>query len=149
MEAPCIGPTNESTYILIRWIVFLAGVLGAIGVGIGAHAAHGLDEMLSKQGLAEADVLKRLDQCDVAVRYHMIHVVALLALGASTSRRAATTKSLAAIFLLLGMSLFCGGLYSMVYLGAMGHWAIVPAGGACFIIGWLTVAFTAFSKDLS
>jgi uncharacterized membrane protein YgdD (TMEM256/DUF423 family) len=149
VETTCIVPTNESTFILIRWIVLIAGILGAVGVGIGAHAAHGLEEMLSKQGLAEADVLKRLDQCEVAVRYHMIHVVALLALGASTSRRAATTKRLAAIFLLLGMSLFCGGLYSMVYLGEMGHWAIVPAGGACFIIGWLTVAFSAFSKDPS
>jgi uncharacterized membrane protein YgdD (TMEM256/DUF423 family) len=132
---------------LIRWIVFLAGILGAIGVGIGAHAAHGLDELLIDQGLAEAEVLKRLDQCEIAVRYHMIHVVALLALGASTSRRAATTKSFAAIFIILGMSLFCGGLYSMVYLGEMGHWAIVPAGGGCFILGWLTVALTAFSKD--
>ena len=134
---------------MIRWIVFLAGILGALGVGVGAHAAHGLELMLTQQGLTEAEVLKRLDQCDVAVRYHMIHVVALLALGASTSRRAAGQKNFAAIFLILGMSLFCGGLYSMVYLGKMGHWAIVPAGGACFIIGWLIVAFSAFSKDAS
>ena len=132
---------------MIRWIVFLAGILGAIGVGIGAHAAHGLEVALTKQGLDEADVLKRLDQCDVAVRYHLIHVVALLALGASTSRRAATTKSFAAFFMVLGIALFSGGLYSMVYLGKMGHWAIVPSGGLCFIIGWLCVAYAAFSKD--
>lgn len=133
--------------ILIRWIVFVAGILGAVGVGIGAHAAHGLEDMLTKQGLAEADVLKRLAQCDVAVRYHLIHVVALLALGASTSRRAPASKSIAAFFLLLGMALFCGGLYSMVYFGQMGHWAIVPSGGLCFIIGWLSVANAAFSND--
>ena len=132
---------------MIRWIVFLAGILGAIGVGIGAHATHGLDEMLAKQGLAEADVLKRLDQCDVAVRYHLLHVVALLALGVSTSRRAVSTKSVAAFFMLLGIALFSGGLYSMVYLGQMGHWSIVPGGGLCFIIGWLSVAYAAFSKD--
>ena len=125
----------------------MAGILGAVGVGIGAHAAHGLQKMLTDQGLAEVEVLKRLDQCEIAVRYHMIHVVALLALGASTSRRAATTKSVAAFFLLLGIALFCGGLYSMVYYGEMGHWAIVPSGGLCFIVGWLTIAFTAFSKD--
>lgn len=132
---------------MIRWIVLLAGILGAIGVGIGAHAAHGLEKMLTKQGVAEADVLKRLDQCEVAVRYHMIHVVALLALGASTSRRAASIKSFAAFFMLLGIALFCGGLYSMVYLGEMGHWAIVPSGGLCFIVGWLAVANVAFSKE--
>jgi uncharacterized membrane protein YgdD (TMEM256/DUF423 family) len=132
---------------VIRWIFFLAGILGAIGVGIGAHAAHGLEEMLSKQGLAEADVLKRLDQCEVAVRYQLIHAVALLAIGASTSRRAAPAKSVAAVFMLCGIALFCGGLYSMAYLGQMGHWAIVPSGGLCFIIGWLGVANAAFSKD--
>jgi uncharacterized membrane protein YgdD (TMEM256/DUF423 family) len=132
---------------LIRWIVFLAGILGAIGVGIGAHAAHGLEDMLTKQGLAEADVLKRLDQCDVAVRYHMVHVVALLALGVSTSRRAVVAKNFAAFFMLLGIALFSGGLYSMVYFGQMGHWAIVPSGGLCLILGWLSVANVAFSKD--
>ena len=132
---------------MIRWIVLIAGILGAIGVGIGAHATHGLEKMLTEQGIAEADVLDRIDQCEVAVRYHLLHVVALLALGASTSRRAPGTKSVAAIFMLLGIGLFCGGLYSMVYLGEMGHWAIVPSGGLCFIIGWLTVALTAFSED--
>ena len=132
---------------MIRWIVFLAGILGAIGVGIGAHAAHGLEDMLTKQGVAEADVLKRLEQCDIAVRYHMVHVVALLAIGVSTSRRGAATKSFAAFFLLLGTALFSGGLYSMVYFGQMGHWAIVPSGGLCLIIGWLSVANVAFSKD--
>jgi len=132
---------------MIRWIVILAGILGAIGVAIGAHAAHGLEKSLIGQGLAEADILKRLDQCDVAVRYHLIHTVALLALGLSTSRRAVTLKSTAAVFILLGNALFCGGLYSMVYAGQMGHWAIVPMGGLCFIIGWLFISATAFSPD--
>ncbi len=132
---------------MIRWIVFVAGILGAIGVGIGAHAAHGLEDMLTNQGLAEADVLKRLDQCDVAVRYHLTHVVALLAFGLSTRRRAVASKSLAAFFMLLGIALFSGGLYSMVYFGEMGHWAIVPVGGLCFIIGWLNIAIAAFSKE--
>lgn len=103
--------------------------------------------MLTQQGIAEGDVLKRLDQCDVAVRYHLIHTVALLSLGVSTSRRAAKTKGFAALFILLGIGLFSGGLYSMVYFGAMGHWAIVPSGGLFLIFGWLFVAKAAFSKD--
>ena len=132
---------------MIRWIVLLAGILGAIGVAVGAHAAHGLEKFLTGQGLAEADVLKRLEQCDVAVRYHLIHTVALLTIGLSTSRRSVNLKNAAAVFILLGIALFCGGLYSMVYAGQMGHWAIVPLGGLCFIIGWLLTAATAFSPD--
>lgn len=132
---------------MIRWIVFVAGLLGAAGVGIGAHAAHGLEKTLVEQGLSQVDLLKRLDQCDVAVKYHLIHTIALLTLGLSTSRRAVAIKSTAAIFMLLGIALFCGGLYSMVYLGVMGHWAIVPSGGLCFILGWISTAAIAFSAE--
>ncbi len=101
---------------------------------------------MTEQSLEQADILKRLDQCEIAVRYHLIHVIALLALGLSTSRRAVPSKNAAAIFMLLGIALFCGGLYSMVYLGEMGHWAIVPSGGLCFIIGWLITATSAFFR---
>lgn len=124
----------------------MAGLLGAIGVGIGAHAAHGLEDSLTKQGVAPEGIVKRLDQCDVAVRYHMTHVLALLALGALAGRQAARRIALAACFFLLGIALFCGGLYSMVYWGEMGHWAIVPTGGLCFIMGWLATATLAWQS---
>lgn len=130
---------------MIRWVILLAGILGAAGVGIGANAAHGLEKSLAKQGLSESDVAKRLDQCDVAVRYHLTHVLALLALGLD-GRIAARRKQLAACFFLLGIGLFCGGLYSMVYLSVLGHWAIVPAGGVAFIFGWISVAALSFSN---
>jgi uncharacterized membrane protein YgdD (TMEM256/DUF423 family) len=129
---------------VIRWIVLLAGILGAVGVAIGANAAHGLEKSLAKQGIAEADIAKRLDQCDVAVRYHLTHVLALLAIGLN-GRSGTGSKQIAALFFLLGIGLFCGGLYSMVYLGVMGHWAIVPAGGVSFMLGWIALATSAFS----
>jgi uncharacterized membrane protein YgdD (TMEM256/DUF423 family) len=132
---------------LIRWIVFLAGILGAIGVGIGAHAAHGLEKYLAEQGVEAADIAKRLEQCDIAVRYHMVHAVALLAIGISLPRPAIKRKNVAALFFLLGIGLFCGGLYSMVYRGEMGHWAIVPSGGLCFVIGWVVLALAAFTEN--
>ncbi len=129
-----------------RWIVFLAGVLGALGVGLGAFAAHGLAEYLAKQNLELEAIAKRLDQCDVAIRYHMLHVVALLAIGLSASSAHRSLAVLASAFFLLGMTLFSGGLYSMVFLGVMGHWAIVPAGGLCLILGWCSVACLALGK---
>ena len=132
---------------MIRWIVFLAGILGAIGVGIGAHAAHGLEKYLAEQGVEATDITKRLEQCDVAVRYHLIHVVALLAIGIGLPRPAIKRKNLAALFFLLGIGLFSGGLYSMVYRGEMGHWAIVPSGGLCFIVGWILLSLAAFTEN--
>ena len=124
----------------MRWIVVLAGILGMIGVTIGAYAAHGLEAALVEQSIAPEEIVKRLNQCDVAVRYHMTHTLALLVLGCCKPGDGSRRRTLAAIFLLLGILLFSGGLYSMVFLGEMGHWAIVPSGGLCFILGWLWVA---------
>jgi uncharacterized membrane protein YgdD (TMEM256/DUF423 family) len=143
-DCVALGPDqDERNSSLIRWIVMLAGILGVVGVAIGANAAHGLEGSLIKQGIDPTVIAKRLQQCDVAVRYHMTHTVALLAIGYGTLGLPVLSRTIAAIFLLLGIGLFSGGLYSMVYLGVMGHWAIVPSGGLCFIIGWIAVAASA------
>lgn len=127
---------------MIRWIVLIAGVLGLAAVMIGAYGAHGLEKSLTEQGLESAEVGKRLEQCDIAVRYHMTHVLALFGVGIA-SMACPKKRSIAAVFMLLGIALFSGGLYSMVFTGVMGHWAIVPSGGLCFMIGWIAVALTA------
>ena len=116
-----------------------------LGVMIGAYAAHGLENDLTAGGLPTEDIAKRLDQCDIAVRYHMLHTLALLLLGVSAVG-CHKKRQAAAAFFLLGLALFSGGLYSMVFLGVMGHWAIVPSGGLCFMIGWLCVTSMAVGK---
>ena len=130
-----------------RWIVLVAGLLGVVGVAIGAFAAHGLEKHLATQGIDAADIAKRIEQCDVAVRYHMLHTLALLALGLSSAARDLRRTALASCLILLGIALFSGGLYSMVFLGVMGHWAIVPSGGMCLILGWCCVASLAFGRQ--
>lgn len=132
---------------MIRWIVAVAGTIGCIGVVIGAYAAHGLEASLLEQGLETADVAKRLDQCEVAVRYHMVHTLALLAVGLTAQSACRRRRAVAAGFFLLGIALFSGGLYSMVFLGVMGHWAIVPCGGLSFMAGWIGIALLAFGKS--
>ncbi|MCC7335311.1 MAG: DUF423 domain-containing protein [Pirellulaceae bacterium] len=131
----------------MRWIVLIAGLLGAVGVAIGAHAAHGLEAMLLQQGVVGEQVAQRLSQCDVASRYHMLHCLALLSLGLLADGLGTKRRACAASFFLLGIMLFSGGLYSMVYLGQMGHWAIVPSGGLCFILGWLFTASLAWKRS--
>ncbi|RMF37912.1 MAG: DUF423 domain-containing protein [Planctomycetota bacterium] len=129
-----------------RWILVVAGVLGAIGVGIGAFAAHGLEKMLAGQGLQPEEIAERVAQCEVAVRYHMLHVLALMSLGVWVGQPGfigQKSPQVAAVLFLAGIALFSGGLYSMVFWGRMGHWAIVPSGGMCFILGWLAIVTAA------
>lgn len=129
----------------MRGIVLLAGLLGAMGVGIGAFGAHGLEGSLKSQGLSVEEISQRQSQCDVAVHYHMTHVLALLSIGLLSGQRS-KWRLAAASFFVLGITMFSGGLYSMVFLGKMGHWAIVPSGGLCFIIGWICTAGMAWDK---
>jgi len=132
---------------MLRFITILAAAFGAIGVGIGAFGAHGLEKMLAEQDLSAEEIADRVRQCDTAVRYHMLHTLALLAIGLGRIR-VSRLLATCVLFFVLGLLLFCGGLYSMVFAGVMGHWAIVPSGGLCFILGWLTLAATAASNNL-
>ncbi|MFN3193386.1 MAG: DUF423 domain-containing protein [Aureliella sp.] len=128
---------------MIRWIVIAAGILGAVGVMIGAYGAHGLEKSLAEQNLASDEVAKKLAQCETAVRYHMVHVLALLSIGLSAGA-CRKKRTFASIFFLLGITLFSGGLYSMVFADQIGHWAIVPSGGLCFMVAWISVILFAF-----
>ncbi len=128
--------------MMSRLFLLLAGILGALGVAIAAYHAHGLEKSLLDQGLAAEEVATRMKQCETAVRYHLIHAVAILAVSASTLCEYRLTR-VAAWLWFSGILLFSGGLYSMVYLGKMGHWAIVPLGGLSLILGWLALAVLA------
>lgn len=129
---------------MIRWMVVVAGLVGAAAVGLGAFAAHGLEERLLARGLTAEVVAKRLNTCDIAVRYHLIHAVALLALSLASHACEPKTRTVAAIFFLLGLAMFCGVLYAQAIAGLVGFNLIVPLGGLCFIIGWLCVSLTGF-----
>jgi uncharacterized membrane protein YgdD (TMEM256/DUF423 family) len=129
---------------LAKVLLFLAAILGGVGVGIGALGAHSLPDWLVDQGLDAEGVAKRLDNCETAVRYQMFHVLAVLAIALSglTTRSAAARA--ASVFMLVGVLLFCGGLYMLVFLDFLGHWSIVPLGGLHFLIGWGLLAVSAF-----
>jgi len=72
---------NPST----RLITLAAGLLGFLGVALGALGAHGLKPMLVASG--------QLEIWEKAVFYQMIHAVALLALASrSTSDSGPSTK---------------------------------------------------------
>lgn len=136
---------------MLRSIVLAAGICGFIAVVIGAHAAHGLESSLADKGVGELDIPKRVDQCEVAVRYQMSHALGLLFLSV-VGKQAKRRAYFAATFFLLGILLFSGGLYVLVYAGPdgpgpLGYWAIVPSGGLCFLLGWLGITSLAFTRS--
>ena len=127
---------------ITRRMLVCAGLSGALGVILGSFGAHGLDSFLESRGLASELLPKRLDQFDVAVRYHLIHSVALLALAAVPAGSATTRRWVFWLFL-AGLILFSGSLYLLVLTNTPALGAITPLGGLCWIIGWLAVVLLA------
>ena len=105
----------------------IAGVLGALGVLLGAFGAHGLE--------ARVDDPEQLEWWQTAARYHLVHAVALLGVAAHPGK-----TDIAGWLFVAGMVLFCGSLYTMGLTGTRWLGAITPLGGLCFIGGWIALA---------
>lgn len=132
-----------------RWIVLVAAISGFIGVGVGAFGAHGLPKQLQKAGFTEFEVSKKLEQCEIGVRYQLVHAVAILAIGLSAASQDRRLLRAACGMFLAGTILFSGGLYSMAFADSIGHWSIVPIGGLMFLIGWGLLAAASMSSSPS
>jgi uncharacterized membrane protein YgdD (TMEM256/DUF423 family) len=122
-------------------------LLAALGVGLGAYAAHGLEGKIESLGYEE-DLAQRLEWFDVAARYHMFHALAIFAVGVAMTLSVPNRYMHSAVLLfVLGIFLFCGALYAMSL--APPGWrklgAVVPFGGLSFIIAWLTAAYGGWS----
>lgn len=107
----------------------LAAALCFLAVALGAFGAHALRSTLDRHGLA--------DGWKTAVLYHLVHAVALLALGlAGTSNRAVAPLFVG------GIVLFSGSLYAMALTNVRWLGAITPLGGLCFLAGWLCLVIS-------
>ena len=118
-----------------RSTIIAAGLLGLTGVALGASGAHGqLHDALVAAGT--------LDTWRTAVLYHLIHAVALLALGAWTVGWPAARWI--ARGWIAGVVLFSGSLYWLALGGPKFVGPVTPLGGLAFLAGWLLLAWTAY-----
>ena len=111
-----------------RFSLFSGAVLAALGVALGAFAAHGLRAVLDQTALA---------WWQTAVQYQMWHAIGLIALGAARLPR----TLLPALLLAAGTVIFAGTLYTMALGGPRWLGAITPIGGSLMIAGWLVLAW--------
>jgi uncharacterized membrane protein YgdD (TMEM256/DUF423 family) len=124
-----------------RMLFVISGVLGALGVGLGAFGAHGLRARLD----ALADGAVRRAWWETAAHYHLIHALAIAAAGYLASRAGASAAAVSGLSFAAGILLFSGSLYLMTITGARGLGAVTPIGGLLFIVGWVSLAVSAWS----
>jgi uncharacterized membrane protein YgdD (TMEM256/DUF423 family) len=119
-----------------RSLAVTAALLGATGVALGAFGTHVLGDVLRPE---------RLVTFETAVRYQLLHAVALLALSVLAERR--PRVGLAGALMAAGTVIFSGSLYALVAsdLGLFGM--VAPLGGALLVSGWLGAALGAWRGD--
>jgi len=117
-----------------RGLLLAAALLGAAGVALGAFGAHGLRARLDARGL---------EVWETAVRYHLVHAVALLALALSPY--AAQLRTAGWLFA-AGIALFSGSLYALALGGPRLLGPVTPLGGLALVAGWLWIARAALSR---
>ncbi len=121
-----------------RALLIVASILGASGVLLGAFGAHGLSSLVETRWV---------DVWETAVRYQLIHALALLVLFAFPAFRgqsgsAVVGAATVAWLWIAGVVLFSGSLYALVVAHAGGidaRWLgpLTPLGGVALVAGWL------------
>ena len=110
----------------MRKSLVFAGILGFLGVLLGAVGAHVLKDQLSVKDLAIFET---------AARYQIYHALAILAVSGRKGRcfRIATT------LWIVGILIFSGSLYLIVFTQVRTFGALAPVGGLALMGGWLCV----------
>lgn len=117
-------------------VFFGAGaVLGAIGVAAGAFGAHALRTRVGPDMLAVFET---------GVRYHLMHVLALLAVGWAAFRWPSPAITASGWLFVAGILLFSGSLYALALTGIRALGLVTPVGGLAFILGWIALAWAAW-----
>jgi uncharacterized membrane protein YgdD (TMEM256/DUF423 family) len=125
--------TSESS----RFPIALGAFFGFTGVMTGALGAHAFEDSLAARGMTTV--------WQTAVLYHLIHTLALFALGvwcASTGN--ARARSVAGWCWAGGILLFSGSLYLLALGGPSILGPVTPFGGLLLMAGWVAIFISAF-----
>jgi uncharacterized membrane protein YgdD (TMEM256/DUF423 family) len=122
----------------------IAALIGALGIMLGAFAAHAIKSRVA------ADVLQIFE---TGVRYQMYHCFAIFITAILYKEFPTKNTVWAGKLFLIGIIIFSGSLYLLTYVKAIGAdkflWlgAITPFGGLAFIAGWGMLFRSFLSKN--
>ncbi|WP_281885534.1 DUF423 domain-containing protein [Paenibacillus sp. YYML68] len=124
-----------------RTFVGLGAICAFLSVAIGAFGAHALKAKLGADMLANYQT---------GVQYQMMHALGLLAVGlASAYIKDSRLLRLSGWFMLGGIIIFSGSLYTLSITGMKVLGAITPIGGLCFLTAWLLLAVAAWRHGVT
>jgi len=114
-------------------ILFFAGLVGALGIAVGAFGAHGLEGQANE---SEISAIR------TGGNYALIHAAALLGIGGYLDR-SPRLLGISAWFIIVGVIVFLGSLIFYGYTGFSDHLWITPISGGLMILGWFLITIAA------
>ena len=117
-----------------------AAVAGFFGMVFGVLGAHALRARLTPE---------MLNVFEIGVRYQFYHVFATFAAAWAFARWQRRVLGSAGWLFLAGIVVFSGSLYVIALTGERWLGAITPIGGVAFLVGWLCLAWGAWSARKS
>lgn len=120
-----------------RPLLIVAGVSGFLAVALGAFGAHALKAHLAERGTTA--------QWETAVVYHLVHTVAVLALGLAGATLGRAASRIATCWT-AGIVLFSGSIYALCLGGPKLLGPITPLGGFALLAGWVGLVIAALRR---
>lgn len=121
----------------MKLFVFLGSIHMFLAIALGAFGAHGLTGRVSEKMIAN---------WNTGAHYHLIHGLALIAIGILIAKTSGDCSyfTVGGWLLFAGILLFSGSLYVLVLTGVKTWGAVTPLGGIAFLIGWICTAIGAW-----
>ncbi len=117
-----------------RAAFLVAGLVGFLGIALGAFGAHALKDVLQ---LHHSRMI-----WNTAVLYHLIHAPVLLWLAGRK-----TVSVLPMILFTCGILFFSGSLYALALSDISWLGMITPLGGLLLMAGWLWIALMLYRTE--
>ncbi len=121
-----------------RQTLLCGSLLGLLGVGIGAFAAHGLKGLLVQNG--------RLETFELAVRYQFYHALALMLIGLLMEKMDVAILKWAALLTFVGVIFFSGSLYLFAVTNFKTFAVVTPLGGLLMLFGWSGLVYAVIRR---
>ncbi|MFT6335605.1 MAG: uncharacterized membrane protein YgdD (TMEM256/DUF423 family) [Saprospiraceae bacterium] len=130
---------------ILNKLGLLLGFMGALAVILGAFGAHSLKAVLP------AD---RLATYNIGITYHFYHLFAMTFAWFAMEKTASKWAKRSFCCFFVGIILFSGSIYLLGTRDLIGlvnyRWVgpITPIGGVFFILGWIFLGVSFFSKNV-
>lgn len=122
-----MAPPPEPTSGLLRICLVLSGITGALGIVSLALAAHA----------------GNVNSLETAAQMLLFHAPVFLGIGILSQIRRVLLLPFTTLCLAAGLFLFCGDLFSRVFLDSRLFPMAAPVGGMLLIVSWLALALGA------